>query len=101
MECEDNSKFVLRVDIARWTVTAINHWLQWFIVEVRKGNGEHYCQDSLHQICCGLQIAFRAAGNTDINVFDGKEFAPFRELLDSEVKSLNSTGTYVYKRKLK
>ena len=99
MESEDNSELVLRVDITKMTATAINHWLQRFVVEVRKGNGEHYCPDSLHQICCGLQRALRAAGNTDINFFDGKEFAPFRELLDGELKSLNSTGKYVYKRK--
>ena len=77
MESEDNSELVLRVDITKMTATAINHWLQRFVVEVRKGNGEHYCPDSLHQICCGLQRALRAAGNTDINFFDGKNLHHF------------------------
>ena len=85
---------MLRVDITKMTATAIKHWLHWFVLEVRKGNGEHYCPDSLHQICCGLQIALRAASSNDINFFDDKEFELFCELLDSELNSLNSTGKY-------
>ena len=69
------------------------------MLETRKSNGEHYSPDSLHQICCGLQRAIRAAGNTDINFFDGKEFTPFRELMDGELKRPNGTGKYVYKKK--
>ena len=48
---------------------------------------------------CGLQKALRVAGNTDINFFDSKEFVPFHGLLDGDLKSLNSTSKYVYKRK--
>ena len=81
------------------TSTAINFWLQRFLMEARKGNGKHYSPDSLHQICCGLQWALRAASNVDINLFDGKEFAPFHDLLDGELKSLNGTGKYIYKKK--
>jgi len=78
---------------------AINYWLQRFVLEARKSNGEHYSPDSLHQLCCGLQRAIRAAGNTDINFSDGKLFAPFRELMNGELKRLNGTGKYVYKKK--
>ena len=96
---EDEKSLLLEVDITKMSATAINYWLQRFVVEARKGNGEHYCPDSLHQICCGLQRVLRAAGRVDINFFDGKEFAPFRELLDGELKTLNGTGKYVYKKK--
>ena len=72
-----------------------NLWLKLY----RKDKGEHYLPDSLHQICYGLQQALRAAGNADINLFDGKEFAPFRDLLDGELKSLNGTGKYIYKKR--
>ena len=75
MENEDilyNSELVLKVDITKITATAINHWPQQFVVEVSKDNGEYYCLDSLHQICCGLQRALRAAGNTNVNFIDGK-----------------------------
>lgn len=63
MNSEDND-LSLEVDITKMTTIAINYWLQQFVVEVRKGNGEHYSPDSLHQICCSLQKALRAAGNT-------------------------------------
>jgi len=78
---------------------AINHWLQRFMLEARKDNREHYSPDSLHQIRCGLHRTIRAVGNTGINFFDSKVFAPFRELMDSELKRLNGTGRYVYKNK--
>ena len=90
---------VLDVDIRKMSNAAINHWLQRFVLETRKSNGEHYSPDSLHQICCVLQRAIRAAGNTDINFFDGKEFTPFCKLMDGELKRLNGTGKYVYKKK--
>lgn len=99
MELGDDDHFPLEVDITKMTAIAINYWLQRFLVEARKGNREHYSPDSLHQICCGLQQALRAAGNADINLFDGKEFAPFRDLLDDELRSLNGTGKYIYKKR--
>ena len=95
----DDDDFTLEVDITKMTAISINYWLQRFVVEARKSNGEHYSPDSLHQICCGLQRALRAAGNTGINFFDGEEFAPFRDLLDGELKSLNGTGKYIYKKR--
>ena len=88
---------VLHVDIRKMSNVGINHWLQRFMLETRKSNWEHHSSDSFHQICCGIQRAIRAAGNTDINFFDGKEFTPFRELMDGELKRLNGTGKYVYK----
>ena len=36
---------------------AVNHWLQRFVIEVRKVSGECYSSDSLHQICCWVQTA--------------------------------------------
>ena len=49
---------------------------------------------SLHQICCGLQRALRAADRVDVNFFESSEFAPFRDVLDGELKRLNATGKY-------
>jgi len=63
------SDFVLEVDIRTINDKAINHWLQRFVLEARKTNGEHHSPDILHQICCGLQRAIRAACNTDVNLF--------------------------------
>ena len=71
------NEFLLEVDIRKMSN---NYWLQRFVLEARKSNGEHYSPDSLHQLCCGLQRAIRAAGNTNINFFDSKLFVPFREV---------------------
>jgi len=88
---------VLDVDITRKSDTAINSWLQQFVLEARKSNGDHYSHDSL--MCCRLQRAMRAAGKIDINFFDGKEFAPLCDFTDGELKRLNSTGKYVNKKR--
>ncbi len=78
---------------------AVNYWLQRFALEVRKVSGEHYSPDSLHQICCGMQRALRAAGRVGVNFFDSRVFTPFRDVLDGELKRLHATGEYVHKRK--
>ena len=43
-----NVDLVLDVDIRKMSNAAINHWLQRFVLETRKSNGEHYSPDSLH-----------------------------------------------------
>jgi len=45
--------------ITELDTAAICFWLQRFVLEVRKRNGEHFCLDSLHQLCCGLQRDLR------------------------------------------
>jgi len=66
---------------------------------VRKANKQHYCPDSLYQLCCGLQRALRV-GDQDINFFEQFEFSQVRAVLDGELKRLNSTGNYVHKKKV-
>ena len=41
----------------KMSTPAVNHWLQRFVIEVRKVSGECYSPDSLHQIGCGVQTA--------------------------------------------
>ena len=95
----EKCRFGLDSDITKISTPAVNHWLQRFVIEVRKVSGEHYCPDSLHQICCGLQRALRTADRVDVNFFESSEFAPFRDVLDGELKWLNATGKYVHKKK--
>ena len=89
--------YKLDVDLIKMDNAAICFWLQRFILEVRKVNGEHYCPDSLYQISCGLQCGLRNAD--DVNVFEEFEFAKFCLVLDGELKQLNSTGNYIHKKK--
>ena len=94
----EESSFYLDPDIERMEISAVSFWLQRFVLEVRKANKEHYCPDSLYQLCCGLQRALRNTGK-DINFFDQFQFSEFRAVLDGELKKLNATGKFVHKKK--
>ena len=78
---------------------SIAYWLQRFVLEARKANGEHYSPDSLYQLCCGLQRALRDF-DREIIFFEQFTFSHFRSVLDGELKRLNSTGKYVHKKKV-
>ena len=43
-----------------------------------------------------MQRALRVA---DVNFFESSDYAPVQEVLDGELKWLNTTGKYVHKRK--
>ena len=79
-------------------IDAIDFWLQRFVLEVQKRNGDHYCPDSLYQICCGLQRALRNVDH-DVNFFEQFRFVNFHSVLDGELKRLNATGNYIHKKK--
>ena len=93
----EESTFNLDPDIERMEISAVSFWLQRFVLEVRKANKEHYCPDSLYQLCCGLQRALRNA----INFFDQFQFSEFRAVVDGELKKINATGKFVHKKKAK
>ena len=68
-EEEKMSGHNLDPNITKMTSPSINYWLQRFVLEARKVNGDKYCPDSLHQVFCGLQRALRACDRTDTNFF--------------------------------
>ncbi len=70
---------------------SMSFWLERFVLEVRKESGEFYPPNSLYSLCCGLQRTIKGNG---INIFTDPIFAKFRQLLDSHMKKLKSTGTY-------
>ena len=47
------------------------------------------------------QRALRAGDRVDVNFFESREFAPFQDVLDGELKRLSTTGKYVQKKKLR
>ena len=81
----------LLLDISKMSDESIAFWLQRFVLEARRVNGEHYCPDSLYQLCCGLQRALRDA-DRDIIFLEQFTFSHFRSVLDGELKQLNTTG---------
>ena len=85
----------LNVEITELDTAGVCFWLQRFVLEVRKGNGEHYCPDSLHQLCCGLQRALRNA-DRDMRLVP---VCPVSLRSCGELKRLNGTGNYIHKKK--
>ena len=95
---ERESGFLLLGEISAMDRSAICFWLQRFVLEVRKSDGDHYCPESLYQVACGLQRFLRDM-NMDVNFFEGYKFSQFRSVLDGELKRLNGTGKYIHKKK--
>ena len=89
---------VLDSDVVKMKLPDVSFWLQRFVLEVRKSNGDVYSPDSLYQLCCGIQRALRDAGQ-DVNIFEQFQFAQFRSVIDGELKRLNDTGNYIDKKK--
>ena len=79
-------------------LTDASFWLQRFVLEVQKSNGESCSPDSLYQLYFGIQRVLREAGH-DVNIFEQFQFAQFRSVLDGELKCLNATGNYIEKRR--
>ena len=80
------------------TVTELQHRLCYFILEVRKRNGAEFPPNSLHHICCGILRYLRINGMR-IDIFKDKEFSKFRNVLDSEMKRLQTSGLGAQQRK--
>ena len=94
----DETGHILDSNVEKMELADVSFWLQRFVLEVRKSNGESYSPDSLYQLCCGIQRALREAGH-DVNIFEQFQFAQFQSVLDGELKCLNATGNYIEKKK--
>ena len=94
----DETGHALDNDVVKMELADVSFWLQRFVLEVRKSNGDVYSPDSLYQLCCGIQRALREAGH-DVNIFEQFQFAQCRSVIDGELKRLNATGNYIEKKK--
>ena len=94
----DETGHVLDNNVEKVELTDVSFWLQRFVLEVRKSNGESFSPDSLYQLCCGIQRALREAGH-DVNIFEQFQFVQFWSVLDAELKHLNAIGNYIEKRR--
>ena len=94
----DETGHALDNDVVKMELADVSFWLQRFVLEVRKSNGDVYSPDSLYQLCCGIQRALREAGH-DVNIFKQFQFAQCRSVIDGELKRLNATGNYIEKKK--
>lgn len=74
--------------------TTMNYWLQRFIVEARRKDGNEYPPKSLYLIACGLLRYLRNKEVYDKNLLDESDtnFVPFRKVLDAQMKTLLDKG---------
>ena len=75
-----------------WIKADIQYWLVKFVAEAKRKDGNYYPPNTMYQIPCGLGQALRNAGCTDLDIFDGAEFAKFRDTLDACMKQPQATG---------
>ena len=75
----------------------LDYWLSKFVLETRKGNGDHYPPDTLYSICSGLLRYIRET-RPQMNIFKDPVFAGFQRTLDSEMKRLRALGLGVKKK---
>ena len=71
--------------------------LSWFVLEIRKKDGEPHPSNTLYQIICSLWCNLRETGRADVNLFTNPAFHGFHSTLDGEIKCLNATGNNVSK----
>ena len=51
----DETGHAMDNDVVKTELADVSFWLQRFVLEVRKSNGDAYSPDSLYQLCCGIQ----------------------------------------------
>ena len=66
----------------------LQHWLNYFLLEVRKKDGSEYPTDSLHHLCSGIMRFMRTNNCPSIDIFKDSDFTEFRATLDAEMKRL-------------
>ena len=69
----------------------LDYWLNKFVLEARKGNGEPYPPDTLYGIYTCLLRYIKEQG-PEINIFKDPQFDGFWRTLDGEMKRLLSSG---------
>ena len=90
---ESENENVLVLDFFDMEEASMAIWLPRFVLEVRKENKENYPPGSIYSICCGLQRELRFK-ERNINIFTDGPFIKFRQVLDSLMKKLNSSGRF-------
>ena len=76
----------------------LGKWLQHYVLEVRKQNGEEYPYKTLYKLCCGIQRVYN--DSTDgtyrppVKIFDptNQHFYRFYHSLDSKMAELQHAG---------
>lgn len=72
----------------------MDFWLQRFICEIRRKNGQPYPPSTLQNIAASIQRYLRTEKSMQVNFFksDDQTFAEFRKTLDSHMRQLTNEG---------
>jgi hypothetical protein len=72
----------------------LDHWLAWFVVELRNQQGRPYAPRSIHQILCGLQHYMLDENPSAPKIMDKDDprFRALRSTVDNVFRQLRSQG---------
>ncbi|XP_053390993.1 uncharacterized protein LOC128553833 [Mercenaria mercenaria] len=87
--------FPIPLDIGNFqSYKEMDFWLQRFICEIKRKNGEPYPPATLQNIAAGIQRYLRTEKSMHVNLFktDDPTFAEFRKTLDSHMRELTNQG---------
>ncbi len=80
-------------DLADMSDEALSYWLQRFIAEIRKANGDSDPPDSLYALVLGIQHHLRTELHTyDWDFFQQRSFVELKTTLDAEMNRLSDKG---------
>lgn len=66
--------------------SALQYWLTYFVLKVRKQNGLEYPLNTPHDLVCGITCYLRQSGKPEVDFFEDDAFADIRTSLDVEMK---------------
>ena len=81
----------MKKELTGLTLSELNHYLSFFIVEVRNQKGGEYRPNTLYEIIISIQHYLRQKGNF-VRFLDDEEFQGLRSVLDSKMKNLSKQG---------
>lgn len=79
-------------DVVDWTPAELNHWLPYFIFEVRKRDGKDYKAKTLYEYIMTIQSAFSALRGVAHSFLNSNEFVAVRNALDNRMRDLQAVG---------
>ncbi|XP_060572336.1 zinc finger MYM-type protein 3-like [Ruditapes philippinarum] len=94
-ETKQEPGYPIPVEIEQFRSYAeMDFWLQRFICEIKRKNGEFYPPTTLQNIAAGLQRYLRNEKSMHVNFFktDDPVFTEFRRTLDSRMRELTNEG---------
>jgi hypothetical protein len=92
-KCDDDKSKMCIVELKDMDADQLNIWLPWFILGVRKDNGDEYPPKSLLAMIMGIQAYLHSEMDMPATfIHDEPVFSGIKETLDTEVRRLTEKG---------